>query len=79
MNPTQVMLCYRQVNSCCQKADPENWKHLGTEEEKKIRFPSAASETGRAQTNKLAGVVNTLYGVTKEYIKQIIWKVESKR
>ena len=63
---------------------PGELKHLSTRrKERKIRVPLvAASETGSAQTNKLklVGVAVHLYtGVTKDDIRRIIWKDESKK
>ncbi len=77
-----VMLSICEYSSISE-GTPGELKHLQyPEEEKEIRFPSvAASETGRAQTNKLAcrGCQDTLYGVTKDDIRRIIWKDESKK
>ena len=71
---TQHELCRVIDKFSLSEGRPGELKHLVPGGERKS-IPESGERNGKA----FIGVVDTLYGVTKEYVRRIIWKVESKK
>ena len=72
------MSCYRHVNYSMSEGRPGELKHLSTRREEKS-IPGSGERNGKSKPTSLLVGVDTLYGVTKEHVRRIIWKDESKK